>query len=279
VIDGLANPPAHFSDIAQDVYRYPNAATRAAVELALDLKGRHSDVEVTVFAADSSAADEMLRFYLACGADRAVRRDVDPQDWRDAFCTASLLAELIAPGDFDLILCGNQSAHERFSVLAPFLSELLSLPLLRDVLSLEVADGAFGRDNTVKIRCLGRRPGGHRQRLACELPAVLSVDPLYSDMPPYISLHRQRRASAHAIEVLSKESQASTLNRASLQRLQVPTPRVKRVHARPAEDYAESMKQMMFGGLADDGFNKAIEGDAGYLAEKIVEFMEENQLL
>ncbi len=284
-IDGLVNPPAYFSDIAQDIYRCPDAATRAAVELALDLKGRYSDVEVTVFAADSSAADEILRFYLACGADRAVRRDVGSHDWRDTFCTASLLAELIAPGDFDLILCGNQTAHERFSVLAPFLSELLSLPLLRDILSLDVADGAFRRGSVVKIECQGRRPGGHRQSLACELPAVLSVDPLYSDMPPYISLHRQRRASAHAIEVLSEvqkssgASQASAFNRTGLKRLQVPTPRVKRVHPRPAEDYAEKMKQMMFGGLSDDGPNKAIEGDAGYVADKIVDFMEENRLL
>jgi len=288
VIDGLAHPPAYFSDIAQSAYRYPNAAERAAVELALDLKRRYLDIEVTVFTADSHAADDILRFYLACGAARAVRIDVDSHDWRDTFYTASLLAESIAPGDFNLILCGNQTAQERFSVLAPFLSELLSLPLLKDVSSLDVPDGAFGRDNAAQVRCRGRRPGGHRQSLACALPAVLSVDPLYSDMPPYISLHRQRRASANAIKVLPKPqissrgsggNQALTFNRTSLKRLQVPTPRVKRVHARPAEDYAENMKQIMFGGLSDDGFNKAIEGDAGYVAEKIVCFMEENRLL
>jgi electron transfer flavoprotein beta subunit len=118
-----------------------------ALEEALQLKERIGEGEVVVLSAGPERAESTLREALAKGADRAVHI-VTPEDGtgslaeRDTLGVAAMLAEAVRGESPDLVLTGLQSDDLGAGQTGVVLAELLGLPHVTLVLSVEANAGA-----------------------------------------------------------------------------------------------------------------------------------------
>jgi len=109
-----------------------------AVEAALKLKEQSSG-EVVVVSIGSDASQETIRTALAMGADRGVllkteRRPLDP------LVTAQVLAGELRQGGYDIILFGKQAIDDHSHAVGPMVAELMGLPSVSAITTLEVSD-------------------------------------------------------------------------------------------------------------------------------------------
>ncbi|MFA7330828.1 MAG: electron transfer flavoprotein subunit beta/FixA family protein [Candidatus Delongbacteria bacterium] len=166
-----------------------------ALEAALQLKEAEGG-EVVLLCAGEAEADSTLRKGLAMGADEAVLLQV-PQDLRDPWSTARLLADWLRAHPADLILAGKQGVDYDHGAVPGMLAELLGLPSATAICALErVADG-------VRVE---REVEAGRERIRLPLPCVLSADKGLNE-PRYASLKGIMLAKKKPLEVL--ESQAA----------------------------------------------------------------------
>ena len=118
-----------------------------ALTRAMELKedGSNPVANVTVITVGPAGAEPTLRKALAIGADDAIRVDADSTD---AYFVASQIAEVVKNGDFDIVLCGIESSDYNGSAVGGMLSELLGLPSVSAVSSLNMSgsDVILGRD-------------------------------------------------------------------------------------------------------------------------------------
>jgi electron transfer flavoprotein beta subunit len=137
-----------------------------AVEEALKLQEAHGG-EVTVLCMGPDAASETVRKALSMGADKAVHVVDDALHGSDAVATSLALAKAVERiGGVDLVILGSESSDARMSVVPAMLSERLGLPQL--TFAKEVAvDGS-----EVKIK---RLTDEGYQVVEASLPAVVSV--------------------------------------------------------------------------------------------------------
>ena len=100
-----------------------------AVEEALKLKEQHGG-EVTVYSVGPERIGSAIRSALAMGADKAVRikTDANPQD---PVAVASVLAEELKKGSFDLILLGKQAIDDDHAQIPSILGQKMDLPAIR----------------------------------------------------------------------------------------------------------------------------------------------------
>ncbi|MEM2119426.1 MAG: electron transfer flavoprotein subunit beta/FixA family protein [Candidatus Bathyarchaeia archaeon] len=105
-----------------------------ALEEAIRIKEKLSDVEVCTVTASSEDAKAVLREALAMGADKAyVVSDLSLKDV-DTSGTARVLAAAIGKlGDYSLVLCGETSLDSFSGLVAAKLGELLGLPQITSV--------------------------------------------------------------------------------------------------------------------------------------------------
>ena len=154
------------------------------VEQAVQLKEKRSDVEeVVALTLGGDKAAEILRTALAMGADRGVHVCDDSIDPRDELAWAGIAAAAIRRDEkgFDLVLCGKQTIDNDSGEAGPALAELLDLPHVGAVGTLEVADDG----KQLKAR---RRVEGAEEVVECSLPALITcekglVEPRYPSLP------------------------------------------------------------------------------------------------
>ena len=108
---------------------------------------------------------EVLYQAIAKGADDAIRIDAGTDD---PLTVARLIAAYVRANPFDLVMTGVESCDEMASAVAPAVAALLDRPFATSVTAISPRDD--GRLTVDKE--LG---GGHLQRLALGLPAVLAV--------------------------------------------------------------------------------------------------------
>jgi len=111
------------------------ALTRA-MELKEDAANPVS--HVTVVTVGGPGAEPTLRKALAIGADDAIRVDAEAAD---AYQVASLLKGVVETGSFDMILCGIESSDYNGSAVGGMLAELLEIPSVSAVSSLDMDNG------------------------------------------------------------------------------------------------------------------------------------------
>ncbi len=112
------------------------ALTRA-MELKEDASSGVSNV--TVVTVGAAGAEPTLRKALAIGADDAIRVDGATGD---AHFVAAQLAAVAKSGNFDMILCGIESADYNGSAVGGMLSELLEIPSVSAISGLKIENGA-----------------------------------------------------------------------------------------------------------------------------------------
>ncbi|MFN3556001.1 MAG: electron transfer flavoprotein subunit beta/FixA family protein [Bacteroidales bacterium] len=109
-----------------------------AIELREDAQS--GVARLTVALVGDASAEPTLRKALAMGADDAIRIDADPAD---SYTVAVQLAEALKEEDYQLILCGIESSDHNSSAVGGMLAELLNIPSVSSVSSIESQQGSF----------------------------------------------------------------------------------------------------------------------------------------
>jgi electron transfer flavoprotein beta subunit len=137
-----------------------------ALEAALSYADRHPGTEVEVLSMASEAASATIRKALAIGASRAVQVVDTALVGADLGLTAEVLAAALRHNGFDLAIAGNQSTDGTGGVLPAMIAELLNVPHLTNVDSVEIAEQAVAGE---------RASDAGTMRISAELPAIVSI--------------------------------------------------------------------------------------------------------
>ena len=136
------------------------------VEAALRLRDSNAGSEVTVISLGPDVVQETIRKGLSMGADRGIQLKADKVPF-DGLAIAKALAEELKSGGYDLIIFGKMSPDSANGVVGQMVSELLGLPCVSAISSLEIADGKGKAKRELE---------GAQEIVEFPLPAVLTVD-------------------------------------------------------------------------------------------------------
>lgn len=138
-----------------------------AIELSLRLKEK-TNALVTVFSIGTPESIKALKHAIAMGADGAFLIEETLPQPQDSIKTAQILSSALRKaGEFDLILCGKQSADWDEGLTGIYLAHLLDIPLITNIFDIEfLTEG--------KIRVKRSILDGH-QIFETTLPALLTV--------------------------------------------------------------------------------------------------------
>ena len=138
-----------------------------ALELALQIKDKMPDAEITALTFGNKKAEDTLRKCLAVLADNAVHVLNEQDLLPDSYATAKILATAIdRTGPFDLIICGRQAGDWDAGLLGSLLAKNLSIPSICFASKLDLSEGEIK---------LERYVDGGTQILKAKLPAMVTV--------------------------------------------------------------------------------------------------------
>jgi len=135
-----------------------------AVEEALRLKEKHGG-DVTVISLGPDRVTAAIRTALAMGATKAIHIKTSSIP-SDPATVAAALAEVLAPGQFDLVLLGKQAIDDDHSQMPSLLAEKLNWPAVTVVIKLEL-DGR-------KVIAEREIDGGH-ELIEVQLPVIIGA--------------------------------------------------------------------------------------------------------
>jgi len=137
-----------------------------SVEAALSYADAHAHAEVVVVSMGPGSAQASVRKALAMGAGSAIQVVDDELVGADLGLTADVLAATLRRIGFDLVIAGNQSTDGAGGVLPAMLAELLDVPNLTTLTSVQIGEGRVSGE---------RASDGATVRVSAELPAVVSI--------------------------------------------------------------------------------------------------------
>ncbi|MGH7604761.1 MAG: electron transfer flavoprotein subunit beta/FixA family protein [Gemmatimonadaceae bacterium] len=172
-----------------------------AVEAALQLKEKNAGSEVTVVSLGPDVVQETIRKALSMGADKGVHLKADKLPF-DGFAIAKALSEELKIGGYDLVLFGKMSPDSSNGIVGPMAAELLGLPCVTAISSLEISDGKGKAKRELE---------GAQEIVEFQLPAVLTVDE---------GLNNARLSSLKGIMAAKKKP-------LEVKPAQIPTPQIK----------------------------------------------------
>ena len=150
-----------------------------AVEEAIVKRDAHGG-EITVVTVGSEEAEKQLRTALAMGADKAVLINTeDDIENGDQYTTSKILAEYLKDKEADLIIAGNVAIDSGSGQVGPRVAELLGIPYVTTVTSLEI-DGT----NVSVVRDVE----GDSETIETSLPLLVTAqqglnEPRYPSLP------------------------------------------------------------------------------------------------
>ena len=148
--------------------------------------------EVTVITYGPKRAEAGLRECLARGAHKAVHVMGGESTLGDSMAIARVLAAALKDREYDLILCGVKGVGTDSAQVGPMLAELLDLPHVSGVVSLDLGDGALEA---------GRDVEGGRETVTSPLPALLTAHKGLNE-PRYAALKGIMAAKRKPIEAV-----------------------------------------------------------------------------
>lgn len=137
-----------------------------AVEAALAFADAHPGAEVVALTMAPASAAATVRKALAMGATSAVHVVDDALRGADLLLTAEVLAAAIRRTGFDLVIAGNLSTDGGGGVLPAMVAEMLGVPNLTALSSLELTDDSVAGE---------RVSDAGTMRVSAALPAVVSI--------------------------------------------------------------------------------------------------------
>lgn len=201
-----------------------------AVEEAIKIGG-----ETTVISMGPERCVEAIRTALAMGIQAAVHVDTGAENY-DAFATATVLANVIKDGGYDLILCGKQAIDADNGQVVQMVAELINAPQVMIVENVEV--------NGDKAKITRRIGGGAKEIYESGFPLVLGAEKGLNT-PRYASLPGIMKAKSKPVD---KKNAADLLNGAtnlvSYANYSLPPERgdCKIVEGEPAQQAAELVR-------------------------------------
>lgn len=269
--DGNIDPDA--------VHYILNPYDEVAVEEGLRIRESFHEVEISLISLGPERVEEVLRYGLAMGADRAfhVYGEGSEEGNPDPLPKAEILKTVLEKENYDLILFGKKSLDTNAGVLAGCAAELLGLPFVHGVSEIEVT--AEKR----KVRFGQMFPKGGRQIIECDLPAVLSVA-VGAIKPRYPTLQGRLAASAKEIVKIDVKDLAQVAPLTGgpqiiVTKYSVNSPRPKKIFTPDSNlSAAERISQIMSGGMTDKKSHSQA-GTSQDLAQQFIEFLKENKIL
>ncbi len=157
--------------------------------------------EVVAFTMGPPQAREALVQCLAMGADRAVHLVDLAFAGSDTLATARALSLALQRDEFDLVICGYNTVDSETGQVGPELAEMLDLPQVTAVASLEIGDA--GRGLTAQ-----RVNDEGREEVYCGLPALVTV---IEGIAPEVYPRRERmdEARERPVEAVSASDLSS----------------------------------------------------------------------
>ena len=189
--------------ITEGVQWIVNPWDELAITRALELKESGAGIErITLATVGLVGAEPTIRKGLAMGADDAFRVDAEP---KDAFYTASQLAEVVKAGNYDLIMTGFESADYNGIAVGAMLSELLGFASVGAVSGVNVVDGKLQIDREID---------GGKEVISVETPVVVSVQKgiaIDPRIPAMRGIMMARRKPLNIIEAVDIENATEVL--------------------------------------------------------------------
>jgi electron transfer flavoprotein beta subunit len=137
-----------------------------ALEAALQLAEQDGESTVTVVAMGPEDAEDAIRRALAMGAHDGALITDDALAGSDALGTAKALAAAIGRIGFDIIFCATESTDGYSGMVPGMVAELLGIPHLSFIRSLEVRDGVLTGQRVIAL--------GY-QTVECPLPLLVAI--------------------------------------------------------------------------------------------------------
>lgn len=151
-----------------------------AIEEALRIRERLGAGKVTVLSLGPERVKEAIKYGLSLGADEGVWLKGDGVALDDPLSVATVLAAAAKKAGYDLILTGKQGVDHDWSQGGVALAELLDLPHVSVVVSLEL-------DPAAKTGTAKREVEGGLEVVEFQLPAVITAQKGLNE-PRYASL-------------------------------------------------------------------------------------------
>lgn len=118
-----------------------------ALEEALKIKDKHSNVKITIITMGPPQADEMLRECLAMGADEAILLSDRAFGGADTWATSNAISAAIKSiGSYDIIFAGRQAIDGDTAQVGPQIAERLDIPQITYVEKFEI------HENEIKVQ-------------------------------------------------------------------------------------------------------------------------------
>ena len=217
-----------------------------ALEVALSYADKNADAEVVVLSMAPSGSAATVRKGLAMGAGSAVHVADEGLVGADLGLTAEVLAAAIRRTGFDLVIAGNLSTDGSGGVMAAMVAELLDVPNVTALSSVEIGEGRVSGE---------RASDGATMRVSAELPAVISITEQLPDarFPNFkgIMAAKKKPFETVSLQDLGVEPEDATASRSIVLGLSEKPPR-------------------------QAGTKIVDEGDAG---QKLAEFLVQNRLV
>ena len=156
-----------------------------ALEEALRLKDRFAQNQVTALSVGPDPVVDALRRALGMGADQAVHILAPEQPQPRPATLAAWIAAWAGEQRFDLVLTGVMSEGAMQGAVGPMLAAKLRLPAVTSVVSLKMDGDSLEVEREME--------GGRRQRLAVQLPALITIQS-GPNQPRYPTLSNLLRA-------------------------------------------------------------------------------------
>ena len=137
-----------------------------ALEVALSFADKNADAEVVVVSMAPAESGATVRKGLAMGAGSAVHIADEGLVGADLGLTAEVLAAAIRRTGFDLVIAGNLSTDGSGGVMGAMIAELLDVPNLTTLNSVQIGDGTVSGE---------RASDGATMQVSADLPAVISI--------------------------------------------------------------------------------------------------------
>ena len=210
-----------------------------AVEQAVQLRQQVGDSDLTVLSIGPDRVKEMMKKAMAMGCDRGAHIADDDIFKKDPYEIASVIAEFAKDKGFDMIFTGMQSQDRGSAQVGVLVAELLGLPSITTIV-----DFAFDGGQVTAKREL---EGGIKSIIKAMAPALVTCQlglntPRYPTLPNIMKAKRKELVSTPVAELLKVEGKQET-----------------------AKLYFPERKG---GGLV-------LEGDAGELADQLIQILKE----
>lgn len=146
VVDESTNTVIPPSGSSPAISTYDELAVEAALRLRDGLGG-----EVTIVSLCNDPVMNVIKKPLAMGADDLIILQDAAFDGGDAMTTSRILAAAVKKiGDYDLILCGRQAGDWDNGQVGSYVAEMLGIPCIINIGSLEILEGKVRGDRTTK---------------------------------------------------------------------------------------------------------------------------------